>query len=66
MATISPPPPVPTGLEVPTGHRPFLLGHASGTQNCIYVSFGPGFVWTFSDHRPPWSTTMTDKSSLIF
>jgi uncharacterized protein DUF3455 len=40
------PPPVPTELEVPAGHRPFLLGYAIGTQNYICLPSGPGFVWT--------------------
>jgi hypothetical protein len=39
---------VPAGLEVPSGHRPFLLGHATGTQNyvCLPSSSGPPFAWT--------------------
>jgi hypothetical protein len=41
------PPPVPTGLEVPPGHTPFLLGHATGTQNYVCIFFDPDFVWTF-------------------
>jgi hypothetical protein len=40
------PPPVPTGLEVPAGYRPFLLGYATGTQNYICLPSGPDFVWT--------------------
>ena len=40
------PPSVPTGLEVPAGHRPFLLGHATGTQNYICLPFSSNFVWT--------------------
>lgn len=43
------PPPVPTGLEVPEGHRPFLRGYASGTQNyiCLPLPDGSGFDWAF-------------------
>jgi len=42
------PPPVPAALEVPAGHRPFLQGHATGTQNylCLPNKAGPGVVWT--------------------
>jgi hypothetical protein len=41
-------PPVPRELKVPAGHRPFLLGHASGTQNyiCLPKKADPGFAWT--------------------
>ena len=41
------PPPVPSELEVPAGHRPFLLGHATGTQNYMCIPSGSGFVWAF-------------------
>ena len=41
------PPPVPTGLEVPAGHRPFLLGHATGTQNYICLFPGSDSPWVF-------------------
>jgi hypothetical protein len=42
------PPPLPLELKVPAGHRPFLLGHASGTQNyiCLPKKTDPGFAWT--------------------
>src|SRR4029453_11224782 len=42
------PPPLPLELKVPAGHRPFLLGHASGTQNyiCLPKKADPGFAWT--------------------
>ena len=42
------PPPVPPKLEVPAGHRPFLLGHASGTQNyiCLPTKANSDFAWT--------------------
>jgi Protein of unknown function (DUF3455) len=41
------PPPVPSGLEVPAGHRPFLRGHATGTQNYICLFPGSDFPWGF-------------------
>jgi hypothetical protein len=40
------PPPVPMGLEVPPGHSPFLLGHATGTQNYICLPSGSVFGWS--------------------
>jgi hypothetical protein len=41
------PPPVPAGLEVPPGHTPFLLGHATGTQNYMCLPSGQSFGWSF-------------------
>lgn len=40
------PPSVPANLHVPAGHRPYLLGLASGTQNYICLPSGSGFAWT--------------------
>lgn len=40
------PPPVPTNLRVPAGHRPFLLGYATGTQNYVCLPSSSGFGWT--------------------
>jgi len=39
-------PAVPTTLQIPAGNRPFLLGHATGTQNYICLPSGSGFNWT--------------------
>lgn len=39
------PPPVPTEIEVPTGYRPFLVGHAVGTQGYVCVAVGAEFRW---------------------
>ena len=45
------PPPVPTEIEVPTGYRPFLVGHAVGTQGYVCVAVGKAFRWTpFGPH----------------
>lgn len=43
------PPPVPANLEVPSGHRPYLAVHATGTQNylCLPGVSSTGLVWTF-------------------
>jgi hypothetical protein len=37
------PPPMPTDLRVEPGHKPFLVGHAAGTQNYICLPSGTGF-----------------------
>jgi hypothetical protein len=40
-------PPLPHEIEVPAGHRPFLLGHAIGTQNYMCLPSDSGFAWVF-------------------
>jgi hypothetical protein len=40
------PPDVPDALRVETGNRPFLVGHASGTQNYICLPSGDGFAFS--------------------
>ncbi len=42
-----PRPTVPANLEVPAGHEPFLIGHASGTQNYICLPTSTGATWSF-------------------
>src|SRR5688572_7788395 len=41
------PPDVPVGLDVPVGFKPFLVGHAIGTQNfvCAPASTESGADW---------------------
>ena len=39
------PPPVPTEIEVPAAYRPFLVGHAVGTQGYVCVAVGAEFRW---------------------
>lgn len=44
------PPPVPANLEVPTGHRAYLITRAYGTQNQICLpnaSSSTGLAWSF-------------------
>jgi Protein of unknown function (DUF3455) len=53
---------VPNGLEVPAGNRPFLLGHATGTQNYICLPSGSGFAWTFFG---PQATLFNDDNRQI-
>ena len=40
------PPSVPGDIEVEAGNKPFLVGHAIGTQNYICLPSGSGFAWT--------------------
>ena len=40
------PPRVPANLEVEAGNRPFLVGHAVGTQNYVCVPSGAGVAFT--------------------
>ena len=39
-------PVVPATLQVPAGNKPFLVGHATGTQNYICLPSGSGVAWT--------------------
>jgi Protein of unknown function (DUF3455) len=41
------PPSVPVDLEPPAGFRPFLVGHAVGTQNYICTVTPAGIKWLF-------------------
>ncbi|MGH2350843.1 MAG: DUF3455 domain-containing protein [Chloroflexota bacterium] len=41
------PPNVPAAIQVPAGNRPFLLGHATGTQNYTCQATSTGYAWTF-------------------
>lgn len=56
------PPRVPGDLEVPAGQRPFLEGHAVGTQNyaCLpSATAASGFAWTLFT---PQATLFTDDA----
>jgi hypothetical protein len=55
-------PPLPSDLEVPAGHRPFLLGHATGTQNYMCLPSDSGFVWVFVG---PQATLLNDNDRQI-
>ena len=41
------PPPVPANIQAPAGSRPFLEGHAIGTQDYICLHSLTGYAWTF-------------------
>ena len=54
-------PPVPSNIQAPAG-KPFLVGHAVGTQNYICLPVGSGFTWTFFG---PQATLLNDDSQQI-
>ena len=56
------PPNVPTAIQVPAGHVPFLQGRASGTQNYICRQSSAGYAWTFV---APAATLVDDKGKQI-
>ncbi len=57
------PPSVPPKLEVGTGYRPYLVGHAVGTQNYVCVpNPGGGFMWTLYG---PQATLFDDDGSQL-
>jgi hypothetical protein len=57
-------PEVPPTLEVPEGNRPFLIAHATGTQNqvCLPRANGVGLGWTFYG---PIATLYNDQDEQI-
>ncbi len=56
------PPSVPTTIQVPAGHVPFLLGHATGTQNYTCQPSSTGYAWTLV---APAATLVDDKGKRI-
>src|SRR5262245_10078718 len=40
------PPSVPDRIKVPAGNAPYLVGHASGTQNYTCQLSATGYAWT--------------------
>jgi hypothetical protein len=56
------PPSVPAAIQVPAGHRPFLLGRATGTQNYTCQQTSSGFAWTLV---APSATLVDDKGKQI-
>ena len=53
---------MPGSLEVQVGNTPFLVGHATGTQNYICLPSGAGFAWTFFG---PQATLLDDNDEQI-
>jgi uncharacterized protein DUF3455 len=56
------PPSVPAAIEAPAGNVPYLLGHATGTQNYTCQHGSTGFAWTFV---APSATLVDDKGKEI-
>ncbi len=56
------PPDVPINLEVPPGHKPFVIAQASGTQNYICLATATGVSWTF---QGPQATLFNDRREQV-
>jgi hypothetical protein len=56
------PPPVPTSIQVPEGNVPYLVGHATGTQNYVCVPKDGSFAWTL---YTPQATLFRDSDRQI-
>jgi hypothetical protein len=58
------PPVVPDDLEVPSGHRAYLIVHAVGTQNqiCLPRTYGTGLAWTLLG---PQATAFSDRDEQV-
>ena len=56
------PPAVPDGLGVETGNKPFLVGHAFGTQNYICLPSGGGFAYSLFT---PEATLLHDEGNQV-
>ena len=62
MATHVDAPEVPDNLAVPAGSKPFLIGHAVGTQNYICLPDGAGAKWVLFG---PQATVFDDAGKQI-
>jgi hypothetical protein len=56
------PPAVPANLAVPAGFKPFLIGHAYGTQNYVCLPSASGVAWTFF---APQATLIDDEGEQL-
>jgi hypothetical protein len=56
------PPAVPLNLEVPAGHKPFLIARAEGTQNYICLATTSSIGWSFLG---PQATLFDDEGGQI-
>lgn len=56
------PPPVPHDVRVPPGNRPFLLGHAVGTQDYVCLPSATGVAWTLFT---PQATLLDDQDGQV-
>lgn len=55
-------PPVPDNIQVPTPNVPYLVGHATGTQNYVCLPSGAGFKFTLFT---PEATLFNDNGKQI-
>lgn len=56
------PPAVPDNIQVPAGNRPFLVGHAVGTQNYVCLPSGSGVAWMLFT---PQATLFNDRDRQV-
>lgn len=56
------PPPMPTKIQAPAGHVPYLVGHAKGTQNYTCQPAPNGYAWTLV---APAATLVGDNGKLL-
>jgi len=56
------PPTVPSTIQAPAGNVPFLVGHATGTQNYTCQLSSSGYAWTLVG---PSATLVDDKGKQI-
>jgi uncharacterized protein DUF3455 len=56
------PPPMPGNIQAPAGNKPFLEGHAIGTQNYICLPSGSAFAWVLFG---PQATLFNDDDKQI-
>jgi hypothetical protein len=56
------PPPVPTKIQAPAGHVPYLVGHATGTQNYACQLSPNGYAWTLV---APAATLVGDNGQVL-
>lgn len=64
-ASALPVPAVPAGLDVDAGHKPFLVGHAIGTQNYLCLpsaASSTGIAWTLFG---PQATLFTERGEQL-
>ena len=61
-AGMSQAPSVPSNLQVPEGHKPFLTGAAAGTQNYVCLPTATGYGWTLFG---PQATLFNDETDQV-
>jgi len=56
------PPPMPTKIQAPAGHVPYVVGHATGTQNYTCQLSPNGYAWTLV---APAATLVGDNGQVL-